>query len=51
MNVIFLASYFMSYHTILKTSNDYTNALRYARELSANMSKELNHEVFPYRYC
>ncbi|XP_065063521.1 NPC intracellular cholesterol transporter 1-like isoform X2 [Rhopilema esculentum] len=42
------ASYFMSYHTILKTSQDYTNALKYARSLSANMSKVLNHEVFPY---
>ena len=38
----------MSYHSILKTSDDYTNALKYARELSKNITKELNHEVFPY---
>eukprot|EP00112_Aurelia_sp_Birch-Aquarium-sp1_P006727 Seg1737.3 transcript_id=Seg1737.3/GoldUCD/mRNA.D3Y31 product="NPC intracellular cholesterol transporter 1" protein_id=Seg1737.3/GoldUCD/D3Y31 len=47
-NDIVKASYFMSYHSILKTSDDYTNALKYARELSTNMTKELKHEVFPY---
>lgn len=53
------ASYFMSYHTILKTSADYYEALRNARKLSANMTNMINNqlkewgeepniEVFPY---
>eukprot|EP00794_Sanderia_malayensis_P012125 gene12125-13377_t len=42
------SSYFMSYHSILKTSNDYTNALKYAREMAKNMTKELDNQVFPY---
>lgn len=33
------ASYFMSYHTILKTSEDYYESMRAARVLSANLSK------------
>lgn len=43
-------SYFMSYHTVCKTSQEFTAALKYARDLSANISKELGpgHEVFPY---
>ena len=46
---LLLASYFMSYHSILKTSADYTDALRSARRISESMSQELGHEVFPYR--
>lgn len=56
------ASYFMSYHTILKTSFDYYEAMRIAREISANITKTIKHsmvmdmddddandvEVFPY---
>jgi len=48
------ATYFMTYHTILKTSQDYTNALREARKIAANITDTLNsadggdHEVFPY---
>lgn len=49
-------SYFMAYHTTLKVSKDYFEALRVARHLSANitdmLSEKLNSssvEVFPYR--
>jgi len=49
------SSYFMTYHTILKTSADYTEALREARVIAKNISDTLNaglaepkHEVFPY---
>ncbi|XP_059177253.1 NPC intracellular cholesterol transporter 1-like isoform X2 [Physella acuta] len=47
------ASYFMTYHTILKTSEDYINALKDAREISDNITKTLNkdgghYKVFPY---
>ena len=36
------ATYFMTYHTILKSSADYTNALREARKLAQNITKSLN---------
>jgi hypothetical protein len=46
----------MAYHTTLKVSKDYFEALRVARHLSANitdmLSEKLNSssvEVFPYR--
>ncbi|XP_050298712.1 NPC intracellular cholesterol transporter 1 isoform X2 [Anthonomus grandis grandis] len=42
------ASYFMSYHTILKTSADYYEAMRGARVVAANLTKTLGVEVFPY---
>jgi Niemann-Pick C1 protein len=49
-------SYFMGYHTTLKTSKDYFEALRAARRVSediTNMLKEKSNssavEVFPYR--
>ncbi|XP_076437724.1 NPC intracellular cholesterol transporter 1-like [Babylonia areolata] len=35
------ATYFMTYHTILKTSSDYVDALRKAREIGANISASL----------
>lgn len=50
------ASYFMTYHTILKTSKDYYEALEWARDISKNITNTLNegqkepvYEVFPYR--
>ncbi|XP_066999010.2 NPC intracellular cholesterol transporter 1 [Anabrus simplex] len=51
------ANYFMAYHTILKNSADYYNALRSARKISANLTDMMNShlkkyntsvEVFPY---
>lgn len=42
------ASYFMSYHTILKTSADYYESMRAARTISANLTKTVGVEVFPY---
>ncbi|PFX16479.1 Niemann-Pick C1 protein [Stylophora pistillata] len=43
------ASYFMFYHTILKTSPEYTAALKSVRKIGKNISKTLGVEVFPYR--
>lgn len=52
------ATYFMTYHTVLKTSEDYYHALQSARMVAANISRTLNSalndtinsaiEVFPY---
>ncbi|KAJ9597835.1 hypothetical protein L9F63_011330, partial [Diploptera punctata] len=53
------ASYFMAYHTILKTSADYYESLRSARKIAANITHTINSnlkemgydktvEVFPY---
>ncbi|VEN41344.1 unnamed protein product [Callosobruchus maculatus] len=42
------ANYFMSYHTILKTSADYYESMRAARKLAGQMSDTLQVEVFPY---
>ncbi|XP_066601726.1 NPC intracellular cholesterol transporter 1 isoform X2 [Prorops nasuta] len=53
------ASYFMAYHTILKSSADYYESMRAAREVSANITTTINSnlkssgykvevEVFPY---
>lgn len=55
------ASYFMAYHTILKTSEDYYESMRKAREISANITSMIQEklknasvpnykdvEVFPY---
>lgn len=36
------ASYFMTYHTILKTSQDYTEAMKEARMIAANITDTLN---------
>ena len=44
------ATYFMSYTSILKTSDDYVSSIKHIRELTRNISEELNHEVFGYRY-
>jgi len=54
------ANYFMAYHTILKTSEDYYEAMRAARKIAANITETINIraralgfnssvEVFPYR--
>ncbi|KAK9885215.1 hypothetical protein WA026_010720 [Henosepilachna vigintioctopunctata] len=49
------ASYFMTYHTILKSSKDYYESLRAARKVAANITDTINNklggeyvEVFPY---
>ncbi|XP_063904619.1 NPC intracellular cholesterol transporter 1 homolog 1b isoform X3 [Zophobas morio] len=49
------ASYFMAYHTILKTSKDYYESMRSARKIAANITTTINTkipssqiEVFPY---
>jgi Niemann-Pick C1 protein len=36
------ATYFMTYHTILKTSKDYIEAMKEARALSQNITDTLN---------
>ncbi|KAL7984357.1 hypothetical protein Chor_002927, partial [Crotalus horridus] len=47
------ATYFMTYHTVLKTSDDFIDALKKARIIANNITeamvhKEKNAEVFPY---
>lgn len=44
------ASYVMTYHYILQTSAEFINALKRARELTANISELMggSHSVFPY---
>ncbi|CAL8313072.1 unnamed protein product [Gadus morhua 'NCC'] len=42
------SSYFMTYHTILKDSPDYIDALKMARVLADNITLALGHKVFPY---
>ena len=43
----------MSYHTVLKTSSDFIDAYKHAREISANITKTMDtggrYKVFPYR--
>ena len=36
------SSYFMTYHTILKTSQDYTKAMEEARMIAKNITDTLN---------
>nr|QWX95805.1 NPC intracellular cholesterol transporter-like protein [Strongyloides stercoralis] len=51
-----LTSYFMTYHTVLKTSEDFINAMAVAKQISNNLTDMLNKdleahcplEVFPY---
>ena len=38
----------MTFHTILKDSSDFIDALKQARILSANLTKTLDHPVFAY---
>ena len=47
--IVLAASYFMTYHTVCVTSDDYTEALKQARIIAANITNELGVEVFPYR--
>uniref|UniRef100_A0A8B9FK57 NPC intracellular cholesterol transporter 1 n=1 Tax=Amazona collaria TaxID=241587 RepID=A0A8B9FK57_9PSIT len=47
------ATYFMSYHTVLKTSSDFIDAMKKARVIADNITetmgiKEKNYRVFPY---
>uniref|UniRef100_A0A8C1WAG5 Niemann-Pick disease, type C1 n=1 Tax=Cyprinus carpio TaxID=7962 RepID=A0A8C1WAG5_CYPCA len=47
------ATYFMSYHSILKTSSDFIDALKMARELTDNITQAIGpqnktYSVFPY---
>ncbi|XP_056599830.1 NPC intracellular cholesterol transporter 1 [Triplophysa dalaica] len=47
------ATYFMTYHSILKTSADYIDALKMARELTDNITQAVgpqdkSYRVFPY---
>ncbi|XP_055643175.1 NPC intracellular cholesterol transporter 1 isoform X2 [Toxorhynchites rutilus septentrionalis] len=39
------ASYFMAYHTILKTSSDYYEAMRSARKVSANITSTIHAQL------
>ena len=43
------ATYFMTYHTILKDSPDFIDALKMARDLAQNITTSMGHKVFPYR--
>jgi len=50
------ASYFMAYHSVLKTSEDYYFALREARKMCDNLTAMVREqtenseiEIFPYR--
>ncbi|KAG7278398.1 hypothetical protein CRUP_038561 [Coryphaenoides rupestris] len=40
------ATYFMTYHTILKDSSDYIDALKMARGLADNITQSLGHRVW-----
>jgi Niemann-Pick C1 protein len=42
------ATYVMTYHTILKDSSDFIDALEEARKICDNLTTTLNHTVFPY---
>jgi Niemann-Pick C1 protein len=43
------ATYFMTYHTILKDSPDFIDAMKMARVLADNITTAMGHKVFPYR--
>ncbi|XP_041848223.1 NPC intracellular cholesterol transporter 1 [Melanotaenia boesemani] len=42
------ATYFMTFHTILKESPDFIDALKMARNLAHNISQSMDHRVFAY---
>ncbi|XP_056149784.1 NPC intracellular cholesterol transporter 1 [Lampris incognitus] len=42
------ATYFMTYHSILKESPDFIKALKMARILADNITQSVGHKVFPY---
>ena len=39
----------MTYHSVLRDSTDYIDAVKRAREYSTDFSHTLGHEVFAYR--
>ncbi len=39
----FAATYFMTYHRVCKTNEDFINALRSARKIAANITRSMNH--------
>lgn len=48
------ATYFMTYHTVLQTSADFTDAMRKAIVIASNITKTMglegsDYRVFPYR--
>ena len=45
-----VATYFMTYSTILRTSDEYVSSIRRIKELTSQLTKALNHNVFAYRY-
>jgi len=42
------SSYFMTYHSVSTTSDEFTHSMKYARELASNISKRIEHDVFAY---
>ena len=49
------ATYFMTYHTVLKNSTDFIDAMKKARMIADNITESMgikgrNYRVFPYRY-
>ena len=42
MFLMFTATYFMTYHSVCKTNDDYISALRWARNISANITRTMN---------
>lgn len=44
------SNYFLTYHTILKKSSDYTNALREARAIADNITRTIQAGKFPNYY-
>lgn len=44
------ATYFMTYHTIMKESPDFIKALERARSLASNITQAVGHKVFAYRW-
>jgi Niemann-Pick C1 protein len=42
------ATYFMTYSTILRTSDEYVSSIRRIKELTSQLTKALNHNVFAY---
>uniref|UniRef100_A0A7N5ZTR1 SSD domain-containing protein n=1 Tax=Anabas testudineus TaxID=64144 RepID=A0A7N5ZTR1_ANATE len=42
------ATYFMTYHTILRDSPDFIHGLKMARNLADNISQSIDHKVFAY---
>lgn len=56
MFFVSIATNFMTYHTILKTSKDFYEALRWSRQISEWLTEKLQNgsssdiRVFPYRF-